>query len=53
MSAEVKKTEETKDAAAQEAPKKESWKDIAEVRMLVYVVPVAIVLLVLALLLGK
>jgi len=53
MATEVKKAEVTKDAAAQEAPKKESWKNIAEVRMLMYVVPVAIVLLVLALLLGK
>lgn len=47
------KVEETKEPATQEAPKKESLKDIAEVRMLMYVVPVAIVLLVVALLLGK
>ena len=50
MATEVKK-EEVKEPV--EEQKKESLKDIAEVRMLMYVIPVAIVLLVLALLLGK
>ena len=50
MATEVK-NEEVKEPV--EENKKESLKEIAEVRMLMYVIPVAIVLLVLALLLGK
>lgn len=46
MAAEVEKKEGTTE-------KKQKWTEIAEVKMMFYVIPVALVLLVVALLLGK
>jgi len=46
MAAEVEKKEESTE-------KKQKWTEIAEVKMLLYVIPVGLVLLVVALLLGK
>ena len=45
--------EELKETKTEEEEGKKKFMEVAEFRMLVYVVPVALVLLVLALLLGK